>query len=75
MSKPIPRMPKPLDTTKASQQRLTGKVASDVFKKGDNAGMLFKKDAKVATNMHEYRTALQKLRMKESQTNDFRAFS
>ena len=68
-------MPKLLDTMKASQERLTGKVASDVFKKGNNAGMLFKKDAKVATNMHEYRTALQKLRMKESQTNDLRAFS
>jgi len=66
------RMPKPLDATKASQ-RLTGKVASDVFKKGNNAGMLFKKDAKAATNIHEYRTALQKFRMKESQ--EFRNFS
>lgn len=67
-------MPKPLDTTQASQQRLSGKVASDVFKQGNNAGMLFKKDAKAATNIQEYRDALQKLRMKESQNNDFRGY-
>lgn len=67
-------MPKPLDTTQASQQRLSGKVASDAFKKGNNAGMLFKKDAKAATNIHEYRDALQKLRMKESQNNDLRGY-
>lgn len=68
-------MPKPIDAVKAGQQRLTGKVASDVFKKGNNAGMLFKKEAKASTNIHEYRTALQNLRMKESQSNEFRTFS
>ena len=68
-------MPKPIDAVKAGQQRLNGKVASDVFKKGNNAGMLFKKDAKASTNIHDYRTALQKLRTKESQTNDFRSFT
>jgi hypothetical protein len=68
-------MPKPIDAVKAGQQRLTGKVASDVFKKGNNAGMLFKKEAKASTNIHEYRTALQNLRMKESQSNEFRKFS
>jgi hypothetical protein len=61
-------MPPPLDTTKASANRLSGKSASNAFKNGNNAGMLFKKDAKAATNIHEYRTALQKLRMKETKS-------
>ena len=60
-------MPK-LDTTNASANRLSGKAASDSLKMGNNAGMLFKKDAKAATNIHQYRSALQKLRMKETKS-------
>lgn len=63
-------MPKPLDTTQASANRLSGKQASDAFKSGNNAGMLYKKDAKAATNVQEYRDALQKLRMKEASSTD-----
>jgi len=66
-------MPKPIDGVKASAVRLSGKTASDAFKEGNNAGMLFKKEAKAATNIHDYRTALQRLRMKE--TDNLRSFS
>ena len=52
----------------ASAVRLSGKAASDTFKDRNNAGMLFKKEAKAATNIHEYRAALQKLRMKETKS-------
>jgi hypothetical protein len=60
-------MPK-LDTTKASANRISGKSASDALKGGNNAGMLFKKEAKATTNIVEYRSALQKLRMKETKS-------
>lgn len=63
-------MPKQLDTSQASANRLSGKQASDAFKGGNNAGMLFKKDAKGATNIQEYRDSLQKLRMKEAASKD-----
>lgn len=69
-------MPKPLDTTQASANRLSGKSASDAFKKGDNSGMLFKKEAKAATGIHEYRAALAKQRAREASsiTNDLRQY-
>lgn len=69
-------MPKPLDTTQASANRLSGKTASDAFKKGDNSGMLFKKEAKGATDINAYRAALEKQRMREtsSNSNDFRGY-
>lgn len=69
-------MPKPLDTTQASANRLSGKSASDAFKKGDNSGMLFKKEAKASTNIAEYRAALEKQRMREtsSNSNDLRNY-
>ena len=37
---------------------------------GNNAGMLFKKEAKAATNIGEYRSSLERLRMRESSSND-----
>lgn len=67
-------MPKDINGVKASAQRLLGKTASDVFKNGNNAGMLFKKEAKAATDIHDYRKALQTLRMKEANSNDLRGF-
>lgn len=69
-------MPKPLDTTQASANRLSGKTASDAFKKGDNSGMLFKKEAKASTDINAYRAALEKQRMREtsSNSNDFRGY-
>ena len=57
-------MPEKYDA--GSKTRISGKSASDALKKGNNAGMLFKKEAKAATNVTEYRTALQKLRVAES---------
>ena len=63
-------MPKPLDTSQASANRLSGKQASDAFKGGNNAGMLYKKEAKTVTNIQEHRDALQKLRMKEAASKD-----
>jgi len=54
-----------IDTTKASATRISGKAASDTFKKGNNAGMLFKKEAKAATTVDEYTASLQRLRSKE----------
>lgn len=59
-----------LNTSASSANRLSGKTASDAFKKGNNAGMLFKKDMKHATNIHDVRTAQQRLRMKESSCRD-----
>jgi hypothetical protein len=57
-------MPEKYDA--GSKTRISGKSASDALKKGNNAGMLFKKETKAATNVTEYRTALQKLRAAES---------
>jgi hypothetical protein len=54
----------------ASAVRLSGKAASDAFKNHNNAGMLFKKEAKAATNIGEYRSSLERLRMKESSSNN-----
>ena len=54
----------------AGSTRLSGKAASDTFKNGNNAGMLFKKEAKAATNRGEYRSSLERLRMRESSSND-----
>ena len=54
----------------ASAVRLSGKAASDTFKSGNNAGMLFKKEAKAATNIGEYRNSLERLRMREASSNE-----
>jgi len=54
----------------ASTARLSGKVASDAFKSGNNSGMLFKKEAKASTNIGEYRASLERLRMRESSSKD-----
>ena len=52
-----------------SASRLSGKAASDALKKGNNAGMLFKKEVKAATNVREHIQALQHLRIAEKGTN------
>jgi hypothetical protein len=54
----------------ASAVRLSGKTASDAFKNGNNAGMLFKKEAKASTTIGDYRSSLERLRMKESSSKD-----
>ena len=54
-----------IDTSKASAARVSGKSASDTFKQGNNAGMLFKKQAKAATTVDQYTSSLQCLRSKE----------
>jgi hypothetical protein len=66
----MPSDPKKINGVAASAVRLSGKTASDTFKNGNNAGMLFKKEAKASTNIDEYRKAQQRLRMKESSSND-----
>ena len=66
----MPTDPKKINGVAASAVRLSGKTASDAFKKGNNAGMLFKKEAKASTNMEEYRRAQQRLRMKEISAKD-----
>jgi hypothetical protein len=72
----MPTDPKKINGVTASAVRLPGKTASDAFKKGDNSGMLFKKEAKASTNIGEYRTALQRQRMRESsKDNTLRSFT
>ncbi len=66
----MPSDPKKINGVAASSIRLSGKTASDTFKNGNNAGMLFKKEAKATTNIGEYRSSLERLRMKESSSND-----
>ena len=66
----MPTDPKKINGVAASSIRLSGKAASDTFKNGNNAGMLFKKEAKAATTIGEYRSSLERLRMKESSSND-----
>jgi hypothetical protein len=66
----MPTDPKRINGVAASSTRLSGKAASDTFKNGNNAGMLFKKEAKAATNIGEYRSSLERLRMRESSSND-----
>ena len=66
----MPNDAKKINGVAASAVRLSGKTASDAFKNGNNAGMLFKKEAKAATNIDEYRKALQSLRMKEASSKD-----
>jgi hypothetical protein len=68
-------MPKKINGVTASAVRLSGKSASDAFKKGDNAGMLFKKEAKASTNIDEYRRAQERLRMSECSSNTFRKYT
>lgn len=70
----------PKDTPKntyaaGSANRLSGKTASDTFKGGNNAGMLFKKEAKAATTTTEYRTALERLRAAEIKDDRLRSFT
>jgi hypothetical protein len=62
--------PKKINGVQASAVRLSGKAASDAFKNHNNAGMLFKKEAKAATTIGAYRNSLERLRMKESSSND-----
>jgi hypothetical protein len=50
-------------------ERISGKKASDAFKSGNNAGMLFKKEAKNANDTKEYTMALHKLRIAENKNN------
>jgi len=66
----MPNDAKKINGVAASALRLSGKTASDAFKNTNNAGMLFKKEAKAATNIDEYRKAQQRLRMKEASSND-----
>ena len=66
----MPTNPKKINGVTASAVRLSGKTASDAFKSGNNAGMLFKKEAKASTNIKEYRSSLERLRMKESSSSD-----
>lgn len=66
----MPTDPKQFNGVAASAARLSGKAASDTFKNRNNSGMLFKKEAKAATNIGEYRSSLERLRMKESASND-----
>ena len=54
------------DTTAS---RLSGKAASDALKKGNNAGMVFKKEVKAATNIQDHVKALEKLRAAEKAPN------
>ena len=62
----MPTGPKKINCITASANRHSGKAASDTFKNRNNAGMLFKKEAKAATTIGEYRSSLERLRMKES---------
>ena len=57
--------PKRIDGRAAGATRLSGKTASDAFKGGNNAGMIFKKQAKAAGDGREYRRALERLRIEE----------
>ena len=66
----MPTDPKKINGVAASAVRLSGKTASDAFKNSNNAGMLFKKEAKASTNIDEYRKAQQRLRIKESSSKD-----
>jgi hypothetical protein len=66
----MPTDPKQFNGVAASATRLSGKTASDAFKNHNNSGMLFKKEAKAATNIGEYRSSLERLRMKESSSKD-----
>jgi hypothetical protein len=66
----MPTDPKKINGVAASAVRLSGKTASDAFKSGNNAGMLFKKEAKASTNIGDYRSSLERLRMKEASSND-----
>ena len=73
----MPTDPKKLNAAAAaaSANRLSGKTASDAFKKGNNAGMLFKKDMKHANTIEDVRTAQQRLRMKECSSNLLRGYT
>jgi hypothetical protein len=71
----MPPDPKRINGVAASSIRLSGKDASDAFKNRNNAGMLFKKEAKAATNIGEYRSALERLRMKEGSSNNLRKYT
>lgn len=53
------------DVMDKSASRLSGKAASDALKKGNNAGMLFKKEVKAATNVRDHVQALHRLRVAE----------
>jgi hypothetical protein len=57
------------DVMDKSASRLSGKAASDALKKGNNAGMLFKKEVKAATNVREHVEALVRLRIAEKGPN------
>ena len=55
--------------TDKSASRLSGKAASDALKKGNNAGMLFKKEVKAAKDVREHVQALVRLRISEKGPN------
>jgi hypothetical protein len=52
-----------------SNNRLLGKTASDAFKQGNNAGMLYKKEAKAAQTTSDHVKALTRLRQAEQKPN------
>ena len=55
--------------TDTTASRLSGKAASDALKKGNNAGMVFKKEVKAAKNVTDHVKALEKLRQAEKAPN------
>ena len=77
-------MPPKKDTTSAAvassvawikdRSRLSGKTASDALKKGNNAGMVYKKEAKAATTVQGQLQALQKLRIAEKGSDLLREY-
>jgi hypothetical protein len=73
----MPKDSNKINGISASALRLSGKKASDTFKAGNNAGMLFKKDMKNANDIHDIRSAQQRLRVNEitSKTNDLRGYT
>jgi len=54
--------------------RLSGKTASDALKNGNNAGMVYKKEAKAATTVQGQLQALQKLRIAEKESDLLREY-
>ena len=68
-SAPYRMPPKNNPPADKSASRLSGKAASDALKKGNNAGMLFKKEVKAATNVREHVQALVRLRIAEKGAN------
>ena len=68
-SDPYRMPPKNNPPADKSASRLSGKAASDALKKGNNAGMLFKKEVKAAKDVREHVQALVRLRIAEKGPN------